>query len=192
MPPTSTEVTRLLQAWSTGDKDALDQLIPLVIDEIKDLARRALAGEAPGHTLQPTALVNEAYRRLVDRKTYWWQDRRQFFKSLADLMRQILVDHARRRRAAKRGGDVAKLSLDEAVLPALEPDMDILALHEALKELEVIDERRYQIVMLWFFMGLTQKEIASELGMSINTVGRQWQTARLWLLHEMRGTGRED
>ncbi len=188
MPPTSTEVTRLLQGWSTGDKDALDRLIPLIFDDVKDLARRALAGEAPGHTLQPTALVAEAYERLVDRKTYDWRDRKQFFSSLADLMRQILVDHARRNKALKRGGGEPKLPLDEGMLPALERDTDLIALDDALKELKVISERRYQIVMLWFFVGLTQKEIAVELGMSINTVGRQWQATKLWLERRIRHT----
>ncbi len=191
MPATSTEVTRLLQNWSAGDKDALDRLIPLIFDDVKDLARRAMAGEAPGHTLQPTALVAEAYERLVDRKTYDWRDRKQFFSSLADLMRRILVDHARRRNAAKRGGGAPKLPLDEGMLPALGRDLDLEALDDALEELEEIDERRYRIVMLWFFVGLTQKEIARELGMSINTVGRQWQATRRWLLRRIqRSIGR--
>ncbi len=181
MPTPSTEVTRLLQSWSAGDKDALDQLIPLIYDDVRDLARRAMAGEAPGHTLQPTALVAEAYERLVDRKSWDWRDRKQFFSTLADLMRRILVDHARRRSAAKRGGGAPKLPLEEGMLPALERDTDMVALDEALEELKAIDERRYRIVMLWFFVGLTQKEIARELGMSINTVGRQWQATRLWL-----------
>ena len=186
MPATSTEVTRLLQAWSAGDKDALDQLILLIYDDVRDLAKRAMAGEAPGHTLQPTALVAEAYERLVDRKSWDWRDRKQFFSTLANLMRKILVDHARRRSAAKRGGGAPKLPLDEGMLPALERDMDMLALDEALKELKVINERRYRIIMLWFFVGLTQKEIARELGMSINTVGRQWQATRLWLQHRIQ------
>ncbi len=182
----STEVTHLLREWSDGDPQALDQLMPMVLDEARDLARRALAGESPGHTLQPTALVNEAYLRLIDRRTYWWKDRRQFFASLAELMRQILIDHARRHLAAKRGGGEAKLSLDEGMFAAERPHPDLLALDDALEELEVIDSRRYQIVMLRFFMGLTQKEIAGELGMSINTVGRQWQAAKLWLQHEIQ------
>ncbi len=186
MPATSTEVTRLLQDWSAGDKDALDKLIPLIYDDVRDLAKRAMAGEAPGHTLQPTALVAEAYERLVDRKTWDWRDRKQFFSSLADLMRRILVDHARRRNAAKRGGGALKLPLEEGMLPALERDTDMVALDGALEELKAIDERRYRIVMLWFFVGLTQKEIAHELGMSINTVGRQWQATKLWLQRRIR------
>ncbi len=186
MPDPSTEVTHLLREWSDGDPQALDQLMPMVLDEARDLARRALAGESPGHTLQPTALVNEAYLRLIDRRTYWWKDRREFFASLAELMRRILIDHARRHRAAKRGGGEPRLSLDEGIFAAETPHPDLVALDDALEELEAIDPRRYQIVMLWFFMGLTQKEIAGELGMSINTVGRQWQAAKLWLRHEIR------
>lgn len=185
MAMTSSEVTHLLRDWSDGDKEALDRLLPLVIDEVRDLARRVLSHESPSHTLQPTALVNEVYMRLIDRKTYWWRDRAQFFGCLADLMRRILVDHARRRRAAKRGGGEAKLPLEEAILPAGETDTDLLALDDALQELKAVDERRYQIVMLWFFVGLTQEEIADELSISVNTVGRQWRAARLWLQHAM-------
>ena len=187
MADPSSEVTHLLRQWSDGDPQALDKLMPLVIDEVRDLARRALSLESPGHTLQPTALVNEAYLRLIDRRTFWWKDRSQFFSSLAELMRRILVDHARRTRAAKRGGGGVKLVLSEAVLPVAEPHMDLVALDDALKDLEVIDLRKYQIVMLWFFMGLTQEEIGRELGVSVNTVARQWQSARRWLQLELQG-----
>lgn len=186
MSLTATEVTRLLRNWSDGDPAALERLLPMVVDEARDLARRALASENAGHTLQPTALVNEAYLRLVDRETYWWRDRSQFFACLAQLMRRILVDHARRRRAAKRGGGEAPLPLDEAILPSGGPPADLVALDEALVDLEAIDERRYRIVMLWFFVGLTQEEIAHELAISVNTVGRQWQAARRWLRHRLR------
>lgn len=186
MADASSEVTHLLRQWSDGDPQALDQLMPLVIDEVRDLARRALALESPAHTLQPTALVNEAYLRLIDRRTYWWKDRAQFFSSLAELMRRILVDHARRHRAAKRGGGGVKLALSEAALPAAEPHMDLVALDDALRDLEVIDLRKYKVVMLWFFMGLTQEEIGRELGISVNTVARQWQSARRWLQHELQ------
>ena len=189
MPPTSTEVTHLLQEWSDGDRQALDRLMPLVIDEVRDLARRALRLESPTHTLQPTELVAEVYLRLIDRRTFWWKDRRQFFGCLAELMRRILVDHARRRRAAKRGGGEAKLLLDEGIFASPEPHPDLVALDDALQELEVIDHRRYQIVMLWYFMGLTQQEIGRELGISVNTVGRQWQAAKLWLQHEIQHSG---
>ena len=186
MPEPSSAVTHLLREWSDGDAEALGKLMPLVVDEVRDLARKALALEAPGHTLQPTALVNEVYMRLVDRRTYWWKDRRQFFASLAQLIRRILVDHARRRKAAKRGGGEPKLSLEESILEAAEPHPDLVALDDALDELEAIDPRRHQIVMLYYFMGFTQEEIAREMGLSINTVGRQLQAAKLWLQNAIR------
>ena len=191
MSDTANEVTRLLRQWSDGSPEALDQLMPLVIDEVRDLARRALASESQTHTLQPTALVNEAYLRLIGRRTYWWKNRSEFFGSLAELMRRILVDHARRHRAAKRGGGEAPLSLDEWALPAAEPHPDLLALDDALEDLKVLDPRRYRIVMLWFFMGLTQQEIARELGIGVNTVGRQWQAAKLWLQHQLQRSAAE-
>ena len=181
----SSEVTDLLRQWSSGDPSALDKLLPLVLDEVRDLARRALALESPSHTLQPTALVNEAYLRLIGRQTYWWRDRAQFFSSLAELMRRILVDHARRHLAAKRGGGEPKLSLDEGIRLVDEPHSELVALDDVLEDLKAIDPRRYQIVMLRFFMGLTQKEIARELGISVNTVGRQWQAAKRWMRHEL-------
>ncbi|MEM7584115.1 MAG: ECF-type sigma factor [Acidobacteriota bacterium] len=182
----SNDVTHLLREWSAGDPDALDKLIPLVADEVRDLARRAMDGESPNHTLQPTALVNEVYLKLVDRKTWWWKDRSQFFSALARLMRRILVDHARKKNAEKRGGGEPKMSLDENFhrLPEI-PD-DILALNEALEELKEIDPERHDIVELWYFMGLKQKEIAREKGLSINTVGRKLKTAKIWLRERMR------
>lgn len=189
-PPS--DVTRLLQEWSDGDTDALSQLLPLVFDDARDMARRALAGEMAQHTLQPTALVNEVYLRLVDREVYWWKNRAQFFACLAELMRRILVDHARKRRTLKRGKGEAKLSLDEALAVSDQTPDEILALNDALEDLKAADPRRYQIVMLWFFVGLTQKEIADELGISVNTVGRQWQTAKRWLQQYLdRTTSRE-
>ncbi len=187
----SNEVTHLLREWSDGDADALDKLIPMVADEVRDLARRAMDGESLGHTLQPTALVNEVYLRLVDRKVYWWKDRSQFFASLARLMRQILVDHARKRKADKRGGGEPKAPLDENFHRAPEVPDDILALHEALEELEQIDKRRHDIVELWYFIGLKQHEIAEEMGISINTVGRELKSAKLWLKHRIRRNAAE-
>ncbi len=188
MATSQTEVTHLLQIWSQGDRDALDRLLPLVLDEVKDLARRALAGESPQHSLQPTALVNEVYLRLVERKSYWWHDRSQFFAAIAELMRRMLVDRARRRYALKRGSGLPKLSLDEALVVGVEPHPDLLILDHCLDTLKEVDGRRYQIVMLWFFVGLTQQEISKELGISVNTVARQWQSARRWLQHQLDTT----
>lgn len=185
MAMTSSEVTHLLRDWSEGDKEALDRLLPMVIDEVRDLARRALSHEIPNHTLQPTALVNEAYMRLVTRETYWWRDRSQFFSCLADLMRRVLVDHARRRRAAKRGGGEVPLPLEEGILPAGETDTDLVALDDALREFEEIKPEWCKIVKLWYFVGLTQEEIAGELSISVNTVGRHLKAAKLWLRREM-------
>ncbi len=184
----SSQVTKLLQNWSTGDPQALDRLLPMVVDEVRDMARRALAREVPHHSLQPTALVNEVYLRLVDRQVYWWQDRSQFFACLSELMRRILVDHARRRRAVKRGSGEPKLSLDEALMVRDDPHPELLALNDALEALKDIDSRRYRIVMLWFFVGLTQQEIADELSISVNTVGRQLQTAKRWLRLQLDNT----
>ncbi|MEM1183185.1 MAG: ECF-type sigma factor [Acidobacteriota bacterium] len=185
MTPSTGEVTELLQAWSDGDRDALDRIVPLVMDEVRQLARKALSLESRDVTIQPTELVNEAYLRLVDRKTFHWQDRVQFFSCLAELMRRILVDRARRYLAAKRGAGAARLSLEEGVFadPGIHPDW--LRLDDALADLQKIDERRYRIVMLWFFVGMTQKEIADELGISVNTVARQWQSARRWLYAQL-------
>lgn len=192
MSTPSSEVTRLLQDWSTGDPEALARLIPMVFDDIRDMARRVLSGEVPNHSLQPTALVNEVYLRLVDRRTYLWQDRGQFFASLSELMRRILVDHARRKKSLKRGKGEPKLSLDEAVLVSIEAHPDLVALDDALDVLKTIDERRYQIVMLSFFVGLTQEEIAQELSISVNTVGRQWQTAKRWLYQQLQVAASSD
>ncbi|HEX9735406.1 MAG TPA: ECF-type sigma factor [Thermoanaerobaculia bacterium] len=191
MADTPGKVTRLLRAWSAGDPEALDRLLPLVLDEARDLARRALALESRDHTLQPTALVNEVYLRLVDRRTFWWQDRSQFFSSLAELMRRILVDHARRHRTAKRGGGVPRLRLEEMDVAADAPRPELVELDDALVALQAVDPLRYRIVMLRFFIGLTEMEIARELGLSVNTVGRKWQAARRWLRRELdRAEGR--
>lgn len=186
MKKTSGEVTRLLRAWSDGDTDALNQLLPMILDEARMIARRALVGEAADITLEPTELVNEAYLRLVDRKTYWWNGRAQFFCAIAELMRRILVDRARKKKAAKRGAGAVKLSLEETLFRVDEPDPELVYLDDALEALKRVDERKYQVVMLWFFVGLTQKEIARELEIGINTVGRDWTAAKAFLRSEMR------
>lgn len=188
----SGEVTALLRAWSDGDPAALNRIVPLVMDEVRMLARKALSLESREVTIQPTELVNEAYIRLVGRKTFHWQDRVQFFSCLAELMRRILVDRARRHLAAKRGAGAERLSLDEGVFADSGPHPDWLVLDDALADLQKIDARRYRIVMLWFFVGMTQYEIADELGVSVNTVARQWQSARRWLYAQLDATTDRD
>lgn len=178
-------MTELLRAWSSGEREALDKLLPLVMDEARMLARKALSLESRAVTLQPTELVHEAYLRLVDRRTFWWHDRREFFGCLGELMRRILCDRARRYLAVKRGAGAERMSLDDGIFADREPHPDLLLLDDALNDLKKIDERKFQIVMLWFFVGMTQEEIAAELDISVNTVARQWQSARRWLHGEL-------
>jgi RNA polymerase sigma factor (TIGR02999 family) len=180
------QVTTLLRAWGNGDEDALDQLVPLVHRELQRLARRAMAGERPDHTLQPTALVNEVYLRLVDMRTVRWTDRAHFFALSARLMRRILVDLARSKRYQKRGGGMPMIALDEAALPAREKGEDLVALDEALERLAELDPRRSQVVELRFFGGLGVDETAEVLNVSRHTVMRDWTLARTWLLRELR------
>jgi len=179
-------VTQLLVDWSNGDESALDKLMPVVYDELRRLASNYLRRERAGHTLQPTALVNEAYLRLVDQRQARWQNRAQFFGVAAQLMRRILVDHARVRQAQKRGGsDQQQLSLSHADQVAQKPDVDLLALHEALNQLAEIDEQQARIVELRFFGGLTIEETAEVIGISHATVERDWTMARAWLRREL-------
>lgn len=176
-PPT---ITQLLSEWSKGDRDALDQLAPLVYDELRRLARSYLRRERPDHTLQATALVHEAYLRLIDQHSVTWQNRAHFFGIASQMMRRILVNHAIARGTEKRGGDAVRGSLDEAV--SLErPDVDLIALDEALKELEALDPRQARIVELRFFGGLSIQETSEVVSLSPATVKREWSTARLWL-----------
>jgi RNA polymerase sigma factor (TIGR02999 family) len=179
------EVTQFLQAWSEGDEQALGKLIPLVHKELRRLARRYMAGEAPGHTLQTTALVNEAYLRLVDVKKISWQNRAHFFGVSAQLMRRILVDLARSRRALKRGGNVYTLSLEEALIVSPERGADLVALDDTLKALASIDPRRSRVVELRFFGGLSVEEAAEVLKVSPETVMHDWKLAKAWLLREL-------
>jgi len=185
--PTSHELTHLLQAWSDGDQRALDQLMPLVYKELHRLAERYMAGERPGHTLQTTALVNEAYVRLVDIRQVRWQNRVHFFAVSAQLMRRILVEFARSRRALKRGGEVPPVSLDEALEVSPERGADLVALDDALNALAAIDLRRSRVVELRFFGGLTVEETAEVLKVSAETVMHDWKLARAWLLRELGG-----
>ena len=180
------EVTRLLQAWSAGDRSALDQLMSVVADELRRLARAHLRGEGPGHTLQPTALVNEVYLRLVGHERTHWRSRAQFFAHASQLMRRILVDHARAQRAAKRGGGAAAVTLDEALGLAARPEVDVLWLDEALDGLAALDPRQARLVELRVFGGLTIEESADLLGVGEATISRDWASARAWLYRELK------
>ena len=179
------EVTRLLQAWSEGDEGALQKLIPLVYKELHRLARRYMAGESPGHTLQTSALVNEAYLRLVDVEKVNWQNRAHFFGVSAQLMRRILVDFARSRRSLKRGGDAPTVSLEEGMIVTSARGADMVALDDALKTLAAMDPRRSRVVELRFFGGLSAEESAEVLKVSAETVMHDWKLAKVWLLREL-------
>jgi RNA polymerase sigma-70 factor (ECF subfamily) len=184
-PPTH-EVTQLLQAWSEGDERARDKLMPLVHDELHRLARRYMVEERPGQTLQTTALVNEAYLRLVDVKGVRWQNRAHFFGVSAQLMRRILVDYARSRHSLKRGGKTPRLSLEEALIVSPKGGADLVALDDALNALSAIDPRRSRVVELRFFGGLSVEETAEVLRVSAETVMHDWKVAKAWLLRELR------
>jgi len=183
------EITRLLAAWSDGDQSALDKLVPLVQSELHRLAHHYMGRERPGHTLQTSALVNEAYIRLIDWKNVRWQNRAHFFAVSAQLMRRILVDFARERNYLKRGGGALQVSLSEAAAFALDKEGDLVALDEALVELRDMDRRKGQVVELRFFGGLSVKEVAEVLKVSEETVMRDWRLAKVWLLRQL---GREE
>ena len=180
-------ITHLLKEWGEGDQQALDELTPLVYEELRQQAARYLRKERPNHSLQATALINEAFLRLIDVKDVQWQNRAHFFAIAANLMRRVLVDHARRRDAEKRGGSQVCLTLDEGLAWANEPDVDLLAIDEALDRLALIDEQQARIVELRFFSGLTVEETATALGISPKTVKRDWSVARAWLKREIGG-----
>jgi RNA polymerase sigma-70 factor (ECF subfamily) len=180
-------VTDLLVAWGLGDASALEHLVPLVHGELRRLARREMRRERAGHTLQTTALVNEAYLRLVDLSRVRWQDRAHFFAMSARLMRRILVDHARSRASRKRGGGVKRVSFDEALVVSEEPGPDLVALDEALHALAAFDDRKSQVVEMRFFGGLSVDEAAEALHVSPETVMRDWRLAKVWLLRELGG-----
>ncbi len=185
MISTPTEITQLLIAWNQGDEAARDELMPLVYDELRRLARGYLRRERPNHTLQPTALVHDAFLRLVDQSQVNWQNRAHFFGAAARLMRQVLINHAEARHAAKRGGSAERVSLNDVDRLTVEQEVDLVALDEALKNLERIDPTQGQIVELRFFGGLTIEEIAEVIGVSPATVKREWSTARAWLRREL-------
>jgi RNA polymerase sigma-70 factor, ECF subfamily len=184
------DVTALLLAWGDGDEAALQQLIPLVHRELHRIARHCLKGERPGHTLQPTALVNEAFLRLVDVRRVSWQNRAHFLAMSARVMRRVLVDFARARQSEKRGGGAMKVSLDEAHAVSTGRGHDLVALDDALTALGAVDDRKARVIELRFFGGLTVEETASVLEVSRDTVLRDWRLARAWLMQELLKTHR--
>jgi RNA polymerase sigma factor (TIGR02999 family) len=186
------EITQLLLAWGQGEQSALDRLTPLVYDELHRLAHRYIGHERPGHTLQTSALVNEAYLRLVDSSHVRWQNRAHFFAVSAQLMRRILVDFARSRHNLKRGGAARQVSLDEVLLVSHESSADLVALDEALKTLASLDARQSQVVELRFFGGLSVEEVAEVLHVSEGTVRRDWSMAKVWLYRELSNEEDDD
>lgn len=184
--PALDEISTLLRAWSDGDRSALERLTPIVYDELRSLAHRYMRRERPGHSLQTTALVNEAYMRLMDYKRMRWQDRAHFFAVSAQVMRRILVEHARRHNL-KRGAGMQKVSLEEAAVMGGDPDVDLVGLDHALDALAQIDPRKVQVVEMRFFGGLSVEETAEVLKISSVTVKRDWTVAKAWLYRELAG-----
>lgn len=190
--PSTHEITQLLVAWNNGDAVALDQLMPLVHRELHRIARRYMAAERPGHILQTTALINEAYLRLIDWKNVAWQNRAHFFALAAQVMRHILVDFARAQAREKRGGGGLQISLSEAANIDVEQNADLVALDDALQALEKLDSRQARVVELRFFAGLSLEETAETLKVSVGTVRRDWSLAEAWLYRELSERGRDD
>jgi RNA polymerase sigma-70 factor, ECF subfamily len=184
--PSPNEITERLIAWGAGDRAALDHLLPVIYQELRRMAGNYLRQESPGHTLQPTALVHEAWLRLIDQTRVNWQNRAQFFGVAAQMMRRILVDHAKTKRREKRGGDAVKLPLDDVINLSSERAADLLALDDALDELRRIDERKSRVVELRYFGGFGVEETAQILGVSPETVMRDWKVARAWLYQQIR------
>ena len=182
----SPNITRLLKEWSDGQRDALDRLLPFVYDELRRQASRYLRRERPDHTLQTTALIHEAYLKLIDQRNVDWQSRAHFFGIAAQAMRRILVDHARTRKREKRGGDDVKLQLDDAInVSGKERSIDLVALDEALERLATFDERQARVVELRYFSGMTEGDTAEVLGISPATVRRDWSLAKAWLYQQL-------
>jgi RNA polymerase sigma factor (TIGR02999 family) len=184
---TSHRITQLLAEARQGDRGALDALLPLVYKELRTIAAGFLRRERAGHTLQPTALVHEAYVRLVDQRDKQWQNRAHFLGIAAQMMRRILVDHARRRHASKRAGNLTRVSISDALQVPMERDLDLVALDDALRDLEAVDPQLSRVVELRYFGGLTIPEAAEVLGVSPTTVEREWVTARAWLRSQLLG-----
>ena len=189
--PPKHEITQLLDKWSSGNQSALDELYPLVYDELHRLASRYMSRERKGHTLQTTALINEAYVRLVDQRNVHWANRSHFFAISAQIMRRILIDHARSHAYAKRGGGQQKVSLDETATLQVARAAALISLDDALQSLAEIDQRRSQVVELRYFGGLSNEEIAQALGISPNTVTRDWNMARAWLYQQLAGSTKD-
>jgi RNA polymerase sigma-70 factor (ECF subfamily) len=189
MEQISPDITQLLLAWRNGDPSALEQLMPAVYDELRLIANRYMRQQRPGHTLQTTALVNEAYLKLIDSSRVNWQNRTHFFAISAQLMRRILVDFARAKNSLKRGGERVQVTLDEQIEAPAEKGLDLVALDEALQELARMNERQSQIVELRYFGGLSEEEIAETLKVSTRTVRRDWNIARVWLFRRMKDEG---
>jgi RNA polymerase sigma factor (TIGR02999 family) len=187
VPKDAENITDLLVSYGRGDKESLDKLMPVVYDELRRQAARYLRREQAGHTLQTTALIHEAYVRLVDQRNVQWQNRAHFFGIAAQMMRRILVDHARTKKRAKRGGSDIRVSLDDATVAVKGQDLDVVAVDEALTRLEKIDEQQSRVVELRFFSGLTVEETAEVMGISPATVKREWSMARAWLHRELSG-----
>lgn len=185
MAESTPDLTRLLQDWSHGNPEALERLLPLVFNDLRQMARRHFAREPSGHTLQPTALVNELFLKLQVQRDVQWENREQFFAVAAMLMRRILVDYAKGRHTQKRGDGVVKVPLEKALDVAEAKSLDVSALDDALSQLAELDPRQARIVELRFFAGLKHEEIAELLGASVTTVKREWSSARLWLYREL-------
>jgi len=181
--PSPEEVTQLLLAWREGDEAALGELLPLVYDELHRLAARYMRRESPGHTMQTSALVNEAFIRLIDQRQVQWQNRAHFFGIAAQLMRRILLDHARGQARGKRGGGVHRVSFDEGAIVSEQRAAELIALDDALNALAAFDSRKSRIVELRFFGGLSNEEVTEVMGMSLRTVEREWRKAKAWLHH---------
>jgi RNA polymerase sigma factor (TIGR02999 family) len=192
MTAPSEEVTQLLIAWSNGSQDALDKLMPLVYAELRQMARRYMSRQAPGHTLQTTALIHEAFLKLVDQSEKHFQNRAHFFGVAAQAMRHILVDYARSRHYAKRGGGALTVPLDEAAVVSGERAAELVALDDALEALAKVDPRKSRVVEMRYFGGLSVEETAEVLKVSVDTVMRDWRLAKTWLLRELTGENRND
>lgn len=187
MKPSKHDVTSLLQRWSDGDRDAMDALLPVIHEELGQIARRYMKKERAGHTLETGALINEAYLRLVDQDRLQWRNRAHFYAIAATTMRRVLVDHARTRNYQKRGGGAPRVTLDEALQPGSERSLDLVELDDALNDLEAMDPQKSRLVVMRFFGGLTHDEIAEVMEVSTSTVERQWRLARAWLFKALMG-----